>query len=650
MKCGVLTVLLIFILVPGWAQKTKKQPVPQILFSVADRSVSTDEFIYLYKKNHQNKTDDYTKAKIDEYLSLFINFKLKVQEARTRGLDTTKVFQNEFNSYKEELRRPYLPEGKMVDSLVQLTYARLKEEVRASHILIGVKPEATPADTLEAYTRTMAIKSRAKAGEDFGTLAATLSEDPSARSNQGDLGYFTALQMVYPFETAAYQGKPGEVVGPVKTRFGYHLVKILDRKPARGEVEVSHIMIRIVSENDQERAKNIIFDVYDELKGGVAWEELCAQYSDDVSTKNSGGRLRPFGVGAMATVPEFDQVAFSLQQPGEISDPFQTAYGWHIVRLEHKIPLPSFEEIAPSLKSRVQRDERVQISRQALAARLKKEYAYKENQVAKSKVFALADSSLLKGKWSVTKLPGTETLFSIKSRTIPTNEFIAYVKEQQRPSTVSPQAYIEQLYAAFVETVINQAYEDQLVRTNPDYEMLLREYYEGILLFDIMEKEVWNKASNDTTGQRTYFTAHADAYVAGERVLAEIYSTSSSENLAEMSTLLQKQDSAGIAESIKARKVRLEKGIYQVNDRPVLAKVERKEGDYSVENNGMYYLVRILQLISPGLMTFEEAKASVISDYQNHLEKTWVEELGRKYAVKINEKGKQYMYKQLVRP
>lgn len=647
---SVLTVLLIFILVQGWAQKSKKPALPQGLFSVANRSVSTDEFIYLYRKNHQNKSEDYTKPKIDEYLALFINFKLKVEEARTRGLDTTKVFQNEFNSYKEELRRPYLPEGKMVDSLVRLTYDRLKEEVRASHILIGTKPDALPADTLEAYKRILDIKSRALAGEDFGTLAATLSEDPSARSNQGDLGYFTALQMVYPFESAAFQGKPGEVVGPVKTRFGYHLLKIQDRKPARGEVEVSHIMIRVASENEADRAKKVIFDIYDELKGGIAWEELCAQYSDDVSSKNNGGRLRPFGVGAMATVPEFDQVAFSLEQPGDVSDPFQTAYGWHIVRLEQKIPLPIFEEIAPALKARVQRDERVQISRQALVARLKREYSFKENMTVKTQLFALADSSLSNGRWSVAKQPEAEVLFSIKSRSVSANDFIRYVKEQQRKSTVSPEAYITQLYTSFVESVINQAYEDELVRTNPDYEMLLREYYEGILLFDIMEKEVWNKASNDSTGQRIYFNEHASAYVAGERVQAEIYSSTSSENMEELSALLQKRDSSGVAENIKARKVRLEKGIYQTNDRPVLAKVERKVGDYSVENKGMYYLVRILQLISPGPMTFEEAKASVISDYQNHLEKVWVEELAKKYPVKINEKGKQYMYKELVRP
>lgn len=642
------TVLLVLLCITTWAQKSKKESsATQTLFSVNSNPVSVEEFIYLYKKNHQNPQEDYTKKKVDEYLNLFINFKVKVEEARTRGIDTTETFIAEFNGYKEELRRPYLPEGKMLDSLVNLTYERMKTEVRASHILIGIKPESTPEDTLEAYKKIMELKTKAMSGEDFGTLAYSYSEDPSAKQNKGDLGYFTAMQMVYSFENAAYKGKAGEVVGPIKTRFGYHLLKIVDRRPTRGEVEVSHIMIR-TGDNDDPRPRNVVFEIYDQLRGGVAWDDLCSQYSEDASSKNSGGRLRPFGVGAMAAAPEFDEVAFSLKQPGEISDPFQTSYGWHIIRLERKIPLPPLAELAASLKGRVQRDERVQISKQALLDRLKKDFAFKENESVKTKVFNLADSSLVQGKWSV-PAAGKENIFSIKSRPVTVLEFVTYVNQQPKASTSSPEIYVRQVYAGFVESVINQAYEDQLVKSNPDYKMLLREYYEGIMLFDIMEKEVWNKASEDTTGQRTYFEAHASAYKAGERVLTEIYSSNTSEYITEVKQALQQKDTVALQEIIKARKTRLDKGIYQKTDRPVLAKIDWKVGDYSVENNGIYYLVRILQILSPGPMTFEEAKASVISDYQNYLEKNWVDQLKKKHLVKINEKGKQYVFKQLVR-
>ncbi|HEU5289699.1 MAG TPA: peptidylprolyl isomerase, partial [Cyclobacteriaceae bacterium] len=388
---------LLLVCLSGFSQQTKIAK-PLTLFTVASEPVTSDEFIYLYKKNHQAK-EDFTQPKIEEYLALFINFKLKVKEARFRGIDTTAVFLKEYESYKEELKKPYLPEGKLIDSLVNVTYKRLQEEVRASHILISIKNDATPADTLEAYNKALEIKSKAQAGEDFGSLAALYSEEPMAQTSKGDLGYFTALQMVYPFENAAYLGKPGDIVGPVRTRFGYHILKIVDRKPARGEVEVSHIMIRTGAERDAAKSKNLIFEIYEQLNGGVSWEEVCKQYSEDPSSKNNGGKLRPFGVGAMASVPEFDRVAFSLQKPGEVSDPFQTQYGWHIVRLEKKIPLPTLEELAPNLKGRVARDERVQVSKQALTSKLKRDFSFTENTVTKAKVFGLADTTLTTGKW-----------------------------------------------------------------------------------------------------------------------------------------------------------------------------------------------------------------------------------------------------------
>jgi peptidyl-prolyl cis-trans isomerase SurA len=647
---SVVTVLVIIACLPAWSQKAKKPAPDPVLFSVNNRSVTNNEFVYIYRKNHPDKKNDYTRAKVDEYLNLFIQFKLKVEEARARGIDTTQAFRKEYNSYREELRKPYLPEGRMVDSLVRLTYDRLKEEVRAAHILIAVQPDANPADTLAAYNKALEIQMKARAGEDFGMLAATYSEDPSARVNQGDLGYFTALQMVYPFETAAYKGKVGEVVGPVKTRFGYHLVKIIDRKPARGEVEVSHIMLRTASESDIARARNQVFEIYDQLKGGVPWEELCSRYSEDLNSKNNGGRLRPFGVGAMAAAPEFDAVAFSLQTPGEISDPFQTAYGWHIVRLEKKIPLPPFDELAPSLKSRVLRDERVQLSRQALLVRLKREFAFAENNTAKSAVFAKADSSLTKGNWSVRTWPSSEPIFTLKVRPVTAKEFIQYVITNQRTTTQSPAEYIQSLYDAFTESVLNEAYEDKLVKSNPDYAFLLREYYEGILLFDIMEKEVWNKANEDTVGQLSYFNQHAGKYQAGERVRAEIYSSTIKENIQQGNEALQRGDTLALQELVKSRRVRMEKGKFQQNDRPILAKIDWKPGDYTLENSGLYYLARILEVLPPGPMSFEEAKAPVIADYQNYLEKNWVEQLRQKYPVKINEKPKQQVYKQLVQP
>jgi len=631
---------LVLVCLDGFSQRTKAEK-PMTLFSVASEPTTNDEFIYLYKKNHQAK-EDFTQQKIDEYLTLFINFKLKVKEARLRGIDTTAAFLKEFNSYKEELKKPYLPEGKLIDSLVRVTYKRLQEEVRASHILISLKNEATPADTLQAYNKTMEIKNRALAGEDFGSLAALYSEEPGAQTSKGDLGYFTALQMVYPFENASYLGKPGDVVGPVRTRFGYHVLKITDRKPARGEVEVSHIMIRTGVEHDATKSKNLIFEIHDQLRGGVSWDELCKQYSEDPSSKNTGGRLRPFGVRAMISVPEFDRIAFSLQNPGDVSDPIQTQYGWHIVRLEKKIPLPTFDEMAPNLKGRVARDERVQVSKQALMQKLKKDFSFTENGAVKLKVFALADTSLAKGKWKVpVNAPlNKETLFSIQSKNISVHNFMVYVKQNQKPTAQTPDKYMEQLYNMFVEKSIGDVLEVQIIKNHPEFEMLLKEYFEGILLFDIMEKEVWKKASEDSVGQRKFFDAHQQKYTAGERAVTVLYSSGNQEVISTLKSHVEKKDSLSIQKILQSKSARQETGVFQKEDRPALSKIDWKPGLYSVETNRMYYLAHLKEIVPPGPLSFEEARASVISDYQENLEKMWLEQLKKKYPVKVNDKAK----------
>lgn len=633
--------------VVGFSQN-KKSSKPVTLFTVGKQAVTTEEFIYLYKKNHQDK-DDLTQPKIEEYLQLFINFKLKVAEARNRGIDTTAAFLKEYNSYKDELRKPYLPEGKIIDSLVNITYNRLQEEVRVSHVLISLKPDAVPADTLQTYTKIVDIKNMALTGEDFGSLAALYSEEPNARTTKGDLGYFTAMQMVYPFENAAYSGKPGDIIGPVRTRFGYHILKIEDRKPARGEVEVSHIMIRTGTERDATKSKNLIFEIHDQLRGGVPWEDLCKQYSEDPGSKNSGGKLRPFGVGAMATVPDFDRVAFSLQNTGDISDPFQTQYGWHIVRLERKIPLPPLSELSTTLRPRVARDERTQISRQALMKKLKKDFSFQENPEIKTRVFALADTALVKGKWilPVGFSGNREILFSMKSKSFMTQDFLNYVQQNQKVTSLTPDRYIEQLYNAYVEKTINEVLEDQIIATHPEFVLLLKEYYEGILLFDIMEKEVWKRASEDSLGQRKYFEQNEKKYWADERINTVLYSSGSPEMITALKQYVEKNDSVSIQKMIKAKSVRQEMGTFQKTDRPVLSKIEWRPGLYTVENSGISYLVQVREMKPPGPLTFEEARASIISDYQDYLEKTWLDQLKLKYPVKVNEKSKKYVVQEL---
>ncbi len=640
---AVLFLLCIFFATPHYGQslqKSDKKSKPVTLFSVNRKPVTTDEFIYLYKKNHQNPLEDYTREKIDEYLRLYINFKLKVEEARYRGLDTTSAFKKEFNQYKEELRRPYLPGNGLTDSLVRLTYERMKEEVSAGHILISLKPDANPQDTLNAYNRIVELRRRAVSGEDFRDLAATHSEDPSAKMNNGDLGYFTAMQMVYPFENAAYATSVGELSSPVRTRFGYHILKVYDRRPAREEVEVAHIMIRTGEQTDNDLAKDKIFSVHEQLQAGREWNELCNEHSEDPGSRDIGGKLRPFRAGQMSNIPEFERVALELNQPKQFSDPFQTQYGWHIVRLERKIPLASFEEMAPSLKNRVNRDERTQVSKQALQKKLRADFKLAENETAKTRLFNIPDSLIRKGDFMASgdKTASLE-LFTLSGKSYPVSAFANYIREQVSVSQRSSRN-LPGLYEQFIDDTILQLQEQRVLQVHPEYRFLLNEYYEGILLFEIMEKEVWNKASGDSVGQHKYFLQNEASYTAGSRVRASLYSTADQALLPALKGLIDEGSTTKIQEYISRNKIRAESGYFTEEEKAVLKKVPAEVGIHRGENNGMYYLAWLKETLPAGKMSFEEARAAVIADYQNHLEAEWLADLRKKYPVKLNPAGR----------
>jgi len=641
----------IFIILGSLTIKAQNKPVNKslTLFTVDNTAVSTDEFIHLYSKNSLNKSEKSSEQSVKEYLDLLINFKLKVAEAHARGLDTTQKFNKEFKTYREELKRPYRAEPDALDKLTRETYQRLKEEVKASHILIMAKPDASPADTLAAYEKITQARNRVLNGESFEKVAAEISEDPSAKYNFGNLGYFTAMQMVYPFEEAAYNTQPGEISAIVRTQFGYHLIKVFDRQPARGEVEVSHILLRASSPDDS-KVKGKIFEVYDQLKAGREWDEVCSEYSEDPATKNNGGRLRPFGIGALASVPEFEAMAFAMKQPGEISDPFQSNIGWHIIRLEKKIPLLPFSEMEPALKRKLSRDERLQISKQALSNKRRREYQFSEDGATKEKIFEQADSSLILGSWRFhgNEALKSQTLFTIQNQPTTASDFFQYIRNNQVPTSLSPSAYMNQLYESFADEKIMTAEEEKLLIEHPEYKNLLNEYREGILLFDIMEQEVWNKASADTLGQRKFYEANKAKYQAGERLEARIFSAADKSVIQEVMVKVSAGDSLTSNDLKKFKSIQPFR-LYEKKDSKVIDRINWTSGLQETELDGQVYMVEVKRLVAPGEKNFEEARSNVISDYQDQLENQWIIELKKKFPVKVNNKGKKFVFAELTK-
>lgn len=644
-----LSVLLSTLILAAGAQPGEQRAKPTVLFSVKSRNVTTDEFTYLFRKNHPRK-EDYTEAKVGEYLDLLVTFKLKVAEAFARGYDTTRSFRREFSSYRAELRKPYRADQDQLEKLTRQAYERMTLEVRASHLLVSLAPDAKPEDTLAAYKKVVGFRDRVINGEDFETLARTLSDDPSARTNGGDLGYFTVMQMVYPFEEAAYSLKTGELSTPVRTRFGYHLIRVTDRRMARGEVEVSHIILRTGTKDDT-RVRTKIFEIHSELQAGRSWDELCKEYSDDGATKNSGGRLRPFGVGALSGVPQFEQVAFSLHSPGEISDPFQSAYGWHIVRLERRIPIPPYDQVAESLRRRVSRDERLRAADDRQRARQLSRYGYSVNAEVERTILGYADSTLLKSQWRFkgpAELRG-QTLFTLDGRPHTVNDFVRYAEQEQEVQSLSPKAALELLMKNFVTSCLDDREDEDLMRDHADYRNLVNEYREGILLFTIMEKEVWNKAAADTVGLRSYYQANQSAYVSGERVRARVFASDDSVFVTGAFKKIQSGDTLTRADIKRFKSVQGPRN-FAPGESKAVDRVPRVMGVHKTKVDATHYLVQVESLVPPGTRSLDEIRSQVISDYQDQLEKAWVKNLRGKYPVKVNTKARKSVIRELTQP
>lgn len=623
---------------PALSQRSGKKIPEPTLVTIGGVAITKNEFVRLYKKNHLQKEGSYNAQDIEEYFNRFIYFKLKVREAENRGMNREQDFYQELNTYKETLRRPFTTQSNTLDSLVRLTYERLKEELKAAHILVTLKPDAPPQDTLLAYQKAMMIREKLIAGAAFDQIAREFSEDPSAKINGGSLGYFTALQMVFPFEEAAYHLKTQEISQPVRSQYGYHLIKVEDRREARGEREVAHLMIR----GEDEKARKTIEAVYRLAIEGKDWDELCKTYSQDMATKDKGGRLQPFGPGALASAPAFEEAAFSLEAPGNISPPVQTAFGWHLIRLERKIFLPPFNEMVEPLKKRVARDGRMKISNAREMERRKQKLGFVEQENTSALLSLWATDSVYYGQ----PLKDNPQLFTIRGLAFKAEDFFNFIKEGNRNDKVLDND-LYQGYAQFVEKALIDVEDSLLQEENPEYKALVKEYREGMLLFSIMEKEVWNRASEDTLGQRQYYEKNKHKYKAGQRVKAQVFSTESQSLRDELLQRLSNGDTLSADELKRFKSVRGLRS-YKRGELAIVDSVAWTVGLHTKEAGRIYYLVEVKELLPPGQAEFEEVKAQVISDYQDDLEKQWIDLLKMKYSIRVNGKMKKRMIKELI--
>ncbi|WP_369048939.1 peptidylprolyl isomerase [Tenacibaculum sp. UWU-22] len=482
-----------------------------VLLTINDKPITVSEFKYVYDKNKDIILDKASKN-IDNYLTLFIDYKLKVAEAHELNLDKSKAYNDVIADYKKRLLTSYLQDKDYLDKLVKQAYFRIKNEVKAKHILVRFHDNMQPSDTLALYNKILGYRNRILAGESFEKVAKEVSEDPSAKVNGGDLGYFTAFEMVYPFENAAYQTKVGQVSMPFKTRFGYHIIKVNDMRPSKGEFQVAQILVSDKSNT----GKAIIDSAYAALQAGEQFKSVVSKFSTDEGSISKGGILPRFRIGTM--VKEFENAVLTLDKEGAYSKPFKTKYGWHIVKLVKNYPILSFDEMKDKLMHQVKNSDRSKLYRKEALKRLKKQYSIKVNKEALAE-FKNPYKTFLKDNLQA-------TLLTINNKEIKQEAFYNYYKGSQKP--------IDYLFEKFKDNQILVYFENDLENTSPTYKHALQEFKDGLLLFDLMQKKVWNKALQDTKGLEDFFAKQAK--FKGEK-LADV----KAEAVSEYQTYLEKE-------------------------------------------------------------------------------------------------------------
>jgi peptidyl-prolyl cis-trans isomerase SurA len=633
----------------------------QVLMTIGNEDITVKEFTDVYYKNNL-KSDVIEKKTVDEYLDLFTTFRMKVMEAERQQLDTSAKFQKELAGYRKQLAKPFMSSDDITEELVEEAYQRKLKDIRASHILIRCDKNALPSDTLKAYNKAMNIRKKALAKDaDFGALADQYSEDPSAKGmeasdqaparpgNHGDLGYFSVFDMVYPFETGAYNTKEGEISMPVRSDFGYHIIKVNSITDALGSIQAAHIFLQIPFDapaEDEAAMKQKADNIYKELmaQDGKNWSEMVKQYTDDKGTIARDGALSNFTVSRI--VPEFIEACKSLEK-GQIAKPVRTMYGYHIIKLLDYSGVGSFEKEKKALTERIEKDMRSKKSEEMVLKQVKNEYHFKQNDKNLESFIASVDSTILRAAYEpAANVDMDAVLFSLDNNNTKVSDFVAYIKNNMSPQRyVTPATYTYQLYENFSkETAMNYA-DAHLEEKYPEFKALVKEYRDGILLFDLMDKEVWDKAVKDTLGLQEFHDRNASKYMWGNRVYATIISVTRPESLPKVNALL---DSGIALDSLKSTIQRdsipavfVRKGYYQKGDNQYVDKTEWKVGvrnEIPSTVDQSTTIVCIRELRNPEPKTLKEARGLVTSDYQMELEQQWVKSLKERYPVKINEK------------
>ena len=636
------------------------------LLVIENQKVPVSEFLDIYTKN--NKNVDYSKASIDEYLDLFINYKLKLMEIQRLRLDTQKNFINEFQKYRDQLAQSYLIDKNTVDKLLNEAYNRIQNDVRVSHILVKLSPYANPKDTLKAYNKALEIRKKLLNGADFAKLAIEMSDDNSARDqntadgrlipgNGGDLGYFNVFNMLYDFETAAYNLNVGDISLPVRTPVGYHIIKLTEKHPAIYRFKIAHILLMYppnATTQDKESIKAKADSIYKEILSGADFAELANLHSEDKGSANKGGELpwlTPFRL-----VPSFVQPIYN-HKPGDYIPPVETFYGWHIIKLIDKQSPPDFASVKQELLTKLYKDSRYLLAQKKIADSLKQIYKIQYDKkllvnIAKS----INKDSLVKRSFKESQIPNLDhILVKIDDHSIYIKDFATYIKKNQSlfTNTDDIQIFVNKMFDNFLNDKILEIEKENLEKKNPKFAAQINDYKEGILIFNLMDQNVWSKAMQDTAGLKAYYETIKNKYLTDEKAKIGIFKTNDAKIAQKVQKTLQKNiQKSQLNPNLILSKINKKNNVVSYDSMVIETKKLADIGlektvnaILSKENNNSYEIYWLQDIIAPQPKSLDEVRGLVISEYQTYLEKQWINELRSRYHWQVNDEVLKSLYK-----
>ena len=625
-----------------------------VLFTVGGKPVYQSEFVYIYAKTN-GKNADFSEESLNEYLDLYVKFKLKVAKAREMQLDTIPELMNELNGYRRQLADSYLIDKEVTEKLIREAYERSKQDVDISHILVAVKPDATPEEAAAAKGKLERAMKRIQEGEDFEIVARSVSDDQSAKNNGGRIGYVTVLfpNGFYELEKAAYEVPVGALSGPIRTDAGFHALLVHDRRPARGEVEAAHILLRTDGEKDGRAVKARIDSVYQALQAGADFDAMAKALSEDTRTAAKGGYIGFFGINRYSRA--FEDAVFGLEEEGAYSEPVETSVGWHVLKLISRRGIQPYNIERGRLENAIKKDNRFEQAKTAMVARIKKDAGLEEYPEALRAFAATLTDTFLTFRWRAPETPSETLLFQYgEDFKVTVGDFADYLERSSRQRIRMGRgkdvaSAVNSLYGTYLDESAMRYEEKRLEEKYPDFKALMREYEEGILLFEATKRLVWDKASQDTVGLEKFYEKVKGKYRYGNRAETSIYRISNElkDRMEEVRAFIAEHEPEAVLEKyndpeatfplITHESKKLDKTLY-----PDFKSMEWKAGAMSQSEPNpqaqKFKVIKIEELLKPRIKTLDEARGYVVADYQDYLEEQWVEGLRDTYKVDINRK------------